>query len=202
MLSNFLKENTQKQHQLLEDKFNSNRIFEKSYSVDDYKRLIGLNYQFLLNYEKAIHEALSDDLKDKLDISSRLKLPIIIKDAENLGLHQNTTENTKEITSEAEALGMLYVIEGASLGGNVIKKQLQKNPDFSNVEFNYFGMYGEQIGTFWKNFTSTINTYFSEEQNKSFFFKIFSSIFEIIENKRNKIILAKTTTKSRKSLCQ
>ena len=104
MLSNFLKENTQKQHQLLEDKFNSNRIFEKSYSVDDYKRLIGLNYQFLLNYEKAIHEALSDDLKNMLDISSRLKLPIITKDAENLGLHQNRTENTKEITSEAEAL--------------------------------------------------------------------------------------------------
>ncbi len=165
MLSNFLKENTQKQHQLLEDKFNSNRIFEKSYSVEDYKRLIGLNYQFLLNYEKSIHEALSDDLKNKLDISSRLKLPIITKDAENLGLHQNTTENTKEIASEAEALGMLYVIEGASLGGNVIKKQLQKNPDFSNVEFNYFGMYGEQIGTFWKNFISTINTYFTEEQN-------------------------------------
>lgn len=26
-------------------------------------------------------------------------------------------------------------------------------------------MYGEQIGTFWKNFTSIINTYFTEEQN-------------------------------------
>lgn len=84
---------------------------------------------------------------------------------ENLGLHQNRTENTKDIASEAEALGMFYVIEAASLGGNVIKKQLQKNPDFFNVEFNYFGMYGEQIGAFWKNFTSTINTYFSEKQN-------------------------------------
>ena len=83
----------------------------------------------------------------------------------NLGLHQNRTENTKEIASETEALGMLYEIEGASLGGNVIKKQLQKNPDFSNIEFNYFGIYGDQIGTFWKNFTSTINNYFPEEQN-------------------------------------
>lgn len=140
MLSNFLKENTQKQHQLLEDKFNSNKIFEKSYSLDDYKRLIGLNYQFLLNYEKAIHEALSDDFKDQLDINSRLKLPIITKDAENLGLHQNRNENLQPISSEPEALGMLYVIEGASLGGNVIKKQLQKNPDFSTVDFHYFGI--------------------------------------------------------------
>lgn len=164
MLSNFLKENTQKQHQLLEDKFNSNKIFEKSYSLEDYKRLIGLNYQFLLNYENAIHAALSDDLKDQLDINSRLKLPIITKDAENLGLDQNRNENLQAISSEAEALGMLYVIEGASLGGNVIKKQLQKNPDFSNVDFHYFGMYGDQIGMFWKNFTSTINNYFSEEQ--------------------------------------
>lgn len=164
MLSNFLKENTQKQHQLLEDKFNSNKIFEKSYSVGDYKRLIGLNYQFLLNYENAIHAALSDDLKDQLDINSRLKLPIITKDAQNLGLDQNRNENLQPISSEAEALGMLYVIEGASLGGNVIKKQLQKNPDFSTVDFHYFGMYGDQIGMFWKNFTSTINNYFSEEQ--------------------------------------
>lgn len=163
MLSSYLKENTQQQHDLLEQKFNSDKIFGQSYSVEDYRRLIGLNYQFLQRYESKIRAGLSEEFKTLVNMDSRTKLPIIEQDATALNIHYSGDSETPEIASEAEAAGMLYVIEGASLGGNVIKKQLQKNPAFADTTFHYFGMYNENISAFWKSFMAGLNTYFTPE---------------------------------------
>lgn len=164
MLAEYLKQNTRQQHDLLEEKFNSKKIFEKSYSLEDYKRLIALNYQFLLNYEERINEAISDDFKAKIRQNLRSKLPLIKKDAELLGINLQQNFDVENINSEAEAIGMLYVIEGASLGGNVIKKNLEKNPNFEGIDFHYFGMYNQAISEFWKEFILALNTYFPEEK--------------------------------------
>ncbi|WP_312323225.1 biliverdin-producing heme oxygenase, partial [Soonwooa sp.] len=87
MLADYLKQNTRHQHDLLEEKFNSNKIFEKAYSLEDYKRLIALNYQFLLNYEEKINAAISDDFKNKIRQNLRSKLPLIEIDADLLGIN-------------------------------------------------------------------------------------------------------------------
>ncbi|SKB73016.1 Heme oxygenase [Soonwooa buanensis] len=164
MLAEYLKQNTRHQHDLLEEKFNSKKIFEKSYLLEDYKRLIALNYQFLLNYEEKINDAISDKFKAKIRQNLRSKLPLIKKDAELLGIDLKTNLELEKINSEAQAIGMLYVIEGASLGGNVIKKNLEKNPNFEGIDFHYFGMYNQAISEFWKEFILALNTYFPEEK--------------------------------------
>lgn len=164
MLSDYLKQNTRHQHDLLEEKFNSKKIFEKAYSLEDYKRLIALNYQFLLNYEEKINDAISEGFKDEIRQELRSKLPWIKKDANLLGIELSQNLEVQEINSEAEAIGMLYVIEGASLGGNVIKKNLEKNPNFDGIDFHYFGMYNQSISEFWKEFILALNTYLPEEK--------------------------------------
>jgi heme oxygenase len=55
-------------------------------------------------------------------------------------------------SNENEALGAMYVIEGSTLGGNVIAKQLSKTEGFDDVTFNFFGCYRENTGFMWKNF--------------------------------------------------
>lgn len=53
----------------------------------------------------------------------------------------------------ADALGMLYVVEGATLGGNVILKRLRDN-GADRPEFAFLHPYGSQSGLMWKRFLS------------------------------------------------
>jgi len=62
-----------------------------------------------------------------------------------------------EIASPAQALGCLYVMEGATLGGQVITRQLQKNlgitPETGGA---FFAGYGAETGSRWKEFGAMI----------------------------------------------
>jgi heme oxygenase len=50
-------------------------------------------------------------------------------------------------------LGYLYVAEGSTLGGAVIARALAKNTNLASVtNYNFYGCYGENVGTMWKNF--------------------------------------------------
>lgn len=53
----------------------------------------------------------------------------------------------------AEGLGMLYVVEGATLGGNVILKKLRQNAE-ERPEFAFLHPYGSQSGLMWNRFLS------------------------------------------------
>lgn len=53
----------------------------------------------------------------------------------------------------ADALGMLYVVEGATLGGNIILKRLRDN-GANRPEFAFLHPYGSQSGLMWKRFLS------------------------------------------------
>lgn len=59
-----------------------------------------------------------------------------------------------------EALGALYVIEGSSLGGNIIAKQVSRtlSLDAGNGA-RFFNGYGEETGPRWKAFSQAMNDY-------------------------------------------
>ncbi len=48
--------------------------------------------------------------------------------------------------------GMLYVMEGSTLGGQVILKGLKKNPNLSSLPHIYYTGYGPMTGPKWKAF--------------------------------------------------
>lgn len=161
MISAYLKEQTKQHHDDTEENLQSQKIFDKSYTLDDYKKLLIHNYKLISQYEPQIYEKLSNYAGLKLNL--RKKLDVLKTDLENLNLSVETDNLPQNLNSEAEAFGALYVMEGSTLGGNVIAKQLRRNPNFKNVEFNYFGVYGENTGTFWQEFKSIIDEQISEE---------------------------------------
>lgn len=64
------------------------------------------------------------------------------------------------INNPAQFLGALYVAEGAMLGGQVIKKQLQQNPSFANCNaFRYYTCYGENLRNKWIEFLTVVNAF-------------------------------------------
>ncbi|WP_312076360.1 biliverdin-producing heme oxygenase [Chryseobacterium sp.] len=163
MVSEYLKQNTADLHDAAEKLFNSDKIFNRTFNFDDYKKIIRNNYLMLLNAENEIFENLSANFSEKLQLNERKKLPLIEKDLHNLSLENETPAQTVEISNQNEALGMMYVIEGSTLGGNVIAKQLSKTEGFENVTFNFFGCYQENTGSMWKNFKEVLDSEVKEE---------------------------------------
>ncbi|KAA0127043.1 biliverdin-producing heme oxygenase [Chryseobacterium sp. SN22] len=163
MISEYLKQHTAAYHDAAEKLFNSKKIFDRTFTLEDYKKIIGTNYLMLLHSEDRIFSSLSGDLAERLQLEDRKKLPLIEKDLASLSLKNRTADHELEFTSENEALGALYVIEGSTLGGNVIAKQLSKTEGFEGVTFNFFGCYRENTGPMWKNFKEVLDTKVDEQ---------------------------------------
>ncbi|MCY0970003.1 biliverdin-producing heme oxygenase [Chryseobacterium wangxinyae] len=163
MVSEYLKQNTAEFHDAAEKLFSSQKIFNKTFTLEDYKKIINTNYLMLLHSESKIFSTLSDKFSDKLHLNKRVKLPLIEKDLASLALKNQTASHDFEVNNENEALGAMYVIEGSTLGGNVIAKQLSKTEGFDDVTFNFFGCYHENTGVMWKNFIEVLDNEVAEE---------------------------------------
>jgi len=163
MVSDYLKQNTAEFHNAAEKLLSADKIFNKTFTLEDYKKIINTNYLMLLHSEEKIFGMLSDNFSEKLQLKKRVKLPLIEKDLVSLALENQTATHSLEFLNEYEALGAMYVIEGSTLGGNVIAKQLSKTDGFDEVTFNFFGCYQENTGSMWKNFKEVLDTEITQE---------------------------------------
>ncbi|MGZ5272935.1 MAG: biliverdin-producing heme oxygenase [Kaistella sp.] len=157
MISETLKANTKILHDRVEAKFNSGKIFDGTFDVNDYRNLLQYNYLFLLNFENAVFSVISAQNAEEINLENRRKLALIEKDLDVLSMEKSTVQIPSAIKNEAEAFGILYVMEGSTLGGNMIAKQLSKNPDFQEITFSYFRCYGDKTGSYWKNFKEVMD---------------------------------------------
>lgn len=108
-----------------------------------------------------------------VDMTQRAKLPALIQDLQALGLSQQEIESLPhysgdaQVTSFAGALGSAYVMEGSTLGGQIISRHLTKELGLQKeTGLAFFGSYGEDVGPMWREFTSGLNAYQAPETEK------------------------------------
>jgi len=95
--------------------------------------------------------------------SDREKTPRLVLDL--LALGATTTglarcENLPCLDSTAEILGCLYVIEGASLGGQIIAKHLDANLGLTpETGASFFSGYGVNTGPYWLAFRTFLSEF-------------------------------------------
>lgn len=59
-----------------------------------------------------------------------------------------------------QALGYLYVVEGSTLGGQLISRHLQQQwPALQEAGCQFFQRYGTQVGAMWRLFSYFVNNY-------------------------------------------
>lgn len=159
---------TRPMHDQVEQLAYVNKIMDGSLSLDEYKRIIRVNYILHWAIETAISKELSEESLIKIQLSGRRKVGYLYSDLVELGLVGKAASSSVllepiayaskiKIRSFAHALGMMYVLEGATLGGMVIKRELAKNAWIAHkVSFNYYGCYGTLQGSMWKEFKHII----------------------------------------------
>lgn len=94
------------------------------------------------------------------DYSERIKLPWIAQDLEFFQLYPSNQKShtfiattLPEITSIGHLVGVLYVLEGATLGGQFISGSLFKNHGLhSSQGARFFSGYGERSSLMWQAF--------------------------------------------------
>lgn len=126
-----------------------------------YQRLIQAYYGFYQPLEAAL--ASSPWLPAGLDLAERRKLPALLCDLQALGDDAQVRARLPlcqclpVIDSEAACLGVLYVVEGATLGGQVLRREMHARLGLDEHNGGAFlDVYGRDTGRHWKAFLSLL----------------------------------------------
>lgn len=128
-----------------------------------YRRCLRTLYAFYSVWEQAIWEtpAVSEAVPDG---ALRRKMPLLARDLESLGMNPPHVAIPPPRLDCARALGSLYVLEGASLGGRVIERHvfgpLGLSPERGGA---FFHGYGELTGAMWRGFGDSLEAFVRRE---------------------------------------
>ena len=115
--------------------------------------MVGRFLAFYRPAEAALARLLGEE--PGLEFDARRKVPALERDAAALRAAAPADAPLALPTDRAEALGFLYVLEGSTLGGRVIDKQLRLR-GLSPEGLSFFQGYGEATGTRWKAFCAVL----------------------------------------------
>ena len=125
-----------------------------------YTRLLSAYFGFYQPLEDALlHSAF---IPEGFDLQARLKTQALVQDLQALGDDPGALPRCLTLPalhSEACVLGVLYVLEGATLGGNILRKQIAQHlglDTHSGGSFLY--VYGEDTGRRWKTFMAFLGS--------------------------------------------
>ncbi len=143
-------------------------------TLEHYRHHLEALYGFYAPLEALLASRLGG-LLPELRAEERWKLPLLLKDLRDLGhdsaslacLSRNTA--LPPISGLPEALGCFYVLEGATLGGQLILRHLQRH--FTGIpagDFVFFRAYGEEVGPMWRAFGEALTRTSAEEASELF----------------------------------
>jgi heme oxygenase len=105
------------------------------------------------------------------DAARREKVSQLRRDLEILGSSPSRVSECNELpplTSVAEALGCLYVLEGSTLGGSLIARHVKTALNIGPTNGGAFiGSYGESLGAMWRAFGSSIEAHVARADDGS-----------------------------------
>jgi heme oxygenase len=157
-----LKSGTEQQHREIEALIDPLKNFR---SLDAYKAHVLKSWRFYLPLEGCLGGF--DWSAAGINFVSRRKAPLIEQDLRVLGIRQPPLEDVQPMARQTLdfALGCLYVLEGATLGGQIISRHLATlgiGPANGGL---FFHGYGPKTGEMWKSFQRSATRYcVTEEQ--------------------------------------
>jgi len=145
-----LRTDTRPYHDALEQNVFNQELTAGTISEAVTVRFLSRIYGFLQPYETQLrHHAAA--FGPEWQLAQRYRAPLILTDLARIGI---TTEpplcpTLPPLHTLAQLLGAMYVLEGSTLGGQVIKRQLAK----ADIPLQaYFTGYAERTGPMWKSF--------------------------------------------------
>jgi len=132
-------------------------FFSEQLDANWYRRLLQAYYGFYAPMEAALYD--SGLIPDGYDAVLRVKTPTLLGDLRALGLNDYAIDALPRCTqhptfdSPAACLGALYVLEGATLGGQVLRREMARRLGIhADNGAAFLDVYGAETGRRWKDF--------------------------------------------------
>ncbi|KAE9657960.1 biliverdin-producing heme oxygenase [Pseudomonas fluorescens] len=132
-------------------------FFSEQLDADWYRRLLQAYYGFYGPMEAALYDC--ELIPEGFDPVLRVKTPTLLNDLHALGLNDDAINalpcrpHLPPLDTPAACLGALYVLEGATLGGQVLRREMAKRLDLDADNGGAFlNVYGAETGRRWKDF--------------------------------------------------
>ena len=151
-----LRSKTANSHQLIEQNSASQLLISKKVTIAQYAHYLKRLYGFVYGFEKMVFPILEHN--PFLQLNERRKSHFIQADLALLNQTAAQPYVSDEIFSihyptAAAAFGGMYVLEGSTLGGQIISKHLSKILGAAVAgKTTYLSAYASQTGTMWKSF--------------------------------------------------
>lgn len=151
-----LRSKTANSHQLIEQNSASQLLISKEVTIAQYAHYLKRLYGFVHGFEKMVFPILEHN--PLLQLDERRKSHFIQADLALLNHAAAQPDVNDEIFSThyptaAAAFGGMYVLEGSTLGGQIISKHLSKILGAAVAgKTTYLSAYAKQTGTMWKSF--------------------------------------------------
>lgn len=132
-------------------------FFSERLNADGYQHLLQAYYGFYGPMEAQLYA--SGLIPDGFDPQLRVKTPTLLDDLNALGMNEdaiNALPRCPELPvldTPAACLGALYVLEGATLGGQVLRREMDARLGINAGNGGAFlNVYGAETGRRWKDF--------------------------------------------------
>ena len=136
-------------------------FFSAGFDLAAYRNLLMAYHGFHAPLERRLSPFLAE-----LDQPRRAKAPALLRDLHALGLTPAETDTLPEcqmlpaVTCEASALGVMYVMEGSTLGGQVLKRVMAERMGVDQASGGAFlDVYGTETGSLWRGFLLFLDRY-------------------------------------------
>jgi len=158
---NNLRAQTSESHKGLEAIPISKLLVNPNISLHAYALYLSLMHDVVSDFEKHIYPIVEDQIPD---ISERKKADYILNDLKFIGEEKKKGhqffKNSDFNFTVPFAMGMLYVLEGSTLGGRFILKNIQESLGLSEEKgISYFSGYGNKTGSYWKKFLNNLTDF-------------------------------------------
>ncbi len=177
-----LRTSTQELHQQIEGENTADLIMKHSISLEEYKKLLLQNY--------VAYKITEEEIKTQLPEYTSDKTENLAKDLVELNVNESIAKNYQhyfKIDTTAEAWGAWYVVEGSSLGGMLIAKNIEECEQLATIKTHHFFNGKRQSVNGWRQFTKDLKKkkFSDEEENQAIekakeTFKFFGKVFREI----------------------
>jgi heme oxygenase len=146
-----LKTETREQHEALERAL---PLGDPALSPESYAQILGAFWGFYKTWERQAMTAAPPRLRPVVE--ARLKLPLLEADLSSMGQSAGDALDAAwlpDLSSDAGLLGSMYVVEGSTLGGQLISRNLERALGMQGgLGYSFFQSYGRAVGQQWKEF--------------------------------------------------
>ncbi len=176
-----LKEATAEKHRDIEKVSLLKKVFSEEVTYLDYIEVIKRFHSVYTLVEPIVYS--NKELQTWLkDLESRKKLHLLEKDLEDTKQNPLASLNSWPLNSIDELWGCLYVLEGSTLGGQVISRHLEKT---LGIHSHFYIAYADKTGEMWKNFCKAICSYEENIGNREIIIKSAIATFQVLERSFN-----------------